>query len=139
MKHALIALLLCLLLTCACTSVQKVQAQQPASKPPVYSLRFLTVSGTHPRQPLWLVDGGSPNLAYQSLQDAALLQWVSSLPQGSEIDYRSPWAGLPYIAHSSDKYGDSLIPDEKMEGQLKAFGIYCHSKGILFCDSFPVF
>jgi len=123
-----------LFLICACGQTQ---SQQP--NPPVYALRFITVSGTHPRQTLWMVDGGNPNIAYKSLQDAHFLEWVSKLPKGSEIDYRSPWDSLPVLGHGlKDHYGDSFIPDADMGGQLKALKAYCQGKGILFCDQFPV-
>ena len=138
MKQTLAVLSLCLLSVGTVVRAQQVQPQQTPERPPVYSLHFLTVSGTHPRQTLWTVDGGHSNVAYKSLSDPSLLQWVGNLTKGSEIDYRSPWASLPDFGGALKVHGESFIPDAGMGGQLKAFEIYCHSRGILFCDRFPV-
>jgi len=138
MKTMLTAMIIGMFLICACGQTRNAQAQTPTAQP-LYALRFVTVSGTHPRQTLWMADGGERNVAYKSLQDAGFLKWVSKLPKGSEIDYRSPWDSLPVLGYGlKDRYGDSFIPDAGMGGQLKAFKDYCHGKDILLCDRLPV-
>ena len=126
MERALFVLLLSLL--CVGTLAQQAQTQTPS-----YSLNILMVSDSHPAETLWLVDGANPNVAHKSLHAPGLLKWVSTLPKGTRITYRSPWLGLPMFGTklSSDTGTEKEI-DTRTGKEIDVFGDYCRTKGIIF-------
>lgn len=113
------------------------RARQAPPRPPVYSLSVMPVADTPHGQYVWRLQGGPgvPACAFLTLDSPTLRQWVSRLPRGTEINYRSPWAGLPMLANLFKPARD---PENDTRKPVADFKHFCESRGVLFCDRFPV-
>lgn len=119
MKHMpLLYFLFCLLVSS--TEAHPKPAHLPPWRPalPVYRLMPLSVRHANPPECLWLMEEvthGAP-FVYKSLHVPDLLFWLSTLPQGTQIQYSA--ASYPIRGF----HNEEVLP----------FARHCREKGIVF-------